>query len=532
MGRPILCGEHPSNLDLSAPESRLLGRVLNQQAARYPTACFIKTEDSAISYEQMQALVRCYARWLNQRGVGREDRVCLLMSSSIDYVALTLAVNSLGAIWVPVNTDYKGDWLLGTLRDSAPLLTIVSSDLEDRLAGFHDRIGEVISAQSLPVVGEFDEPLPEPDLYYGDTVSVMWTSGTTGTAKGVMQSHNTWIRSALSSVAMGEIAHGDTMFNVLPLHNAAAWVSNIYPALLTGATCFLAKAFSAGRFWQQVREHGVTHTLTLGAMHMFLWDMPVKDDDADNPLRSVNMVPMPDSVRGPFKKRFGIDAIHQGFGQSEIMYLLRRRDDDQAEWPENSLGVSAEDIEICLLDDECAEVGDGVVGELCVKEKAPHVLFNGYFRNEAANANAFKGGWYHTGDLLRREGSHYFFVDRKSDLIRYKGRSVSSLALESVVLKHPAITQAAAFGITSAELESEHEIMLAVVLGDGMELDEAVLARYINDNAPYYFVPRYIEIMAELPLTPTQKIQKHKLRERGLTPDSWDAVSAGFEIER
>jgi len=99
-------------------------------------------------------------------------------------------------------------------------------------------------------------------------------------------------------------------------------------------------------------------------------------------------------------------------------------------------------------------------------------------------------------------------------------------------LKHPAITQAAAFGITSAELESEHEIMLAVVLGDGMELDEAVLARYINDNAPYYFVPRYIEIMAELPLTPTQKIQKHKLRERGLTSDSWDAVSAGFEIER
>jgi crotonobetaine/carnitine-CoA ligase len=244
------------------------------------------------------------------------------------------------------------------------------------------------------------------------------------------------------------------------------------------------------------------------------------------------MVPMPDSVREPFKKRVGIDAIHLGFGQSEIMYLLRRRDDDQAEWPENSLGVPAEDIEICLLDDECVEVGDAMVGELCVKEKAPHVLFNGYFNNEAANANAFKGGWYHTGDLLRREGSHYFFVDRKSDLIRYKGRSVSSLALESVVLKHPAITQAAAFGITSAELESEHEIMLAVVLGDGMELDEAVLARYINDNAPYYFVPRYIEIMAELPLTPTQKIQKHKLRERGLTSDSWDSVSAGFEIER
>ena len=232
--------------DLVAPENRLLSRVLDQQAARYPTACFIKTEDSTISYEQMQALARCYARWLDQRGVDKGDRICLLMLSSIDYVALTLAINMLGAIWVPVNTDYKGDWLLATLRDSGPLLTIVSSDFEGRLAGFHDIIGEVISAQSLPAVGELNQPLPERDLYYGDTVSVMWTSGTTGSAKGVMQSHNTWIRSALSSVTMGEITQGDTMLNVLPLHNSAAWVSNIYPALLTGGLLFSSQGLFCG----------------------------------------------------------------------------------------------------------------------------------------------------------------------------------------------------------------------------------------------------------------------------------------------
>ena len=160
------------------------------------------------------------------------------------------------------------------------------------------------------------------------------------------------------------------------------------------------------------------------------------------------------------------------------------------------------------------------------------MLFNGYFINDSANANAFRGGWYHTGDLLRREGGHYFFVDRKSDLIRYKGRSVSSLALESVVLKHPAVTQAAAFGITSAELEAEHEIMLAVVLERGADLDEEALATFINDNAPYYFVPRYIEIVDQLPLTPTQKIQKHKLRDRGVTPATWDAIAQGFKAER
>jgi crotonobetaine/carnitine-CoA ligase len=530
MGDAILRGDQPLNLD--APHNRLLSLVLAYQSERYSDTCFIKTEEAEISYRQMQDLVDRYSVWMHQRGIGKEDRICLLMVSCIDYVALTLAANALGAVWVPVNTDYKGDWLHGTLVNSAPKITVVSPEFESRLDELGALDTKVVSTQALPAAKSSDGSPPKPDLYYGDTVSVMWTSGTTGNAKGVMQSHNTWIRSALSAVYMGGMKHGDTTLNVLPLHNSAAWVSNIYPALLTGATCVLVKSFSAGGFWQQVREYEVSHTLTLGAMHMFLWDAPERTDDEDNPLRSTNMVPMPDSVRGPFKKRFGIESIHQGFGQSEIMYLLRRCDDGQVDWPENSLGVPADDIEICLLDDEGAEVGEGAVGELCVKEKAPHVLFNGYFRSDVANANAFRDGWYHTGDLLRREGAHYFFVDRKSDLIRYKGRSVSSLALESVALKHSAVTQAAAFGITSAELEAEHEIMLAVVLEGAADLDEQALAKFVNDNAPYYFVPRYIEIMDQLPLTPTQKIQKHKLRDRGVTPATWDAIAQGFKAER
>lgn len=530
MGDAILRGDQPLNLD--APDNRLLSLILTYQSERYSDTCFIKTEEAEISYRQMQDLVDRYSAWMHQRGIGKEDRICLLMVSCIDYVALTLAANALGAVWVPVNTDYKGDWLRGTLINSAPKMIVVSPEFESRLDDLGELDREVISTQSLPPIGTNDASPPKPELYYGDTVSVMWTSGTTGNAKGVMQSHNTWIRSALSAVYMGGMKHGDNTLNVLPLHNSAAWVSNIYPALLTGATCVLVRAFSAGGFWQQVRDYGVTHTLTLGAMHMFLWEAPETEGDEDNPLRSTNMVPMPDSVRGPFKERFGIESIHQGFGQSEIMYLLRRCDDGQTDWPENSLGVPADDIEICLLDDEGVEVGEGVAGELCVKEKAPHVLFNGYFRNDSANEKAFKGGWYHTGDLLRREGTHYFFVDRKSDLIRYKGRSVSSLALESVALRHSAVTQAAAFGITSAELEAEHEIMLAVVLEGDADLDEEALAKFINDNAPYYFVPRYIEIVDQLPLTPTQKIQKHKLRDRGVTSATWDAKGHGFKAER
>ena len=266
MGDAILRGDQPLNLE--TPDNRLLSLVLAYQAERYPDTCFIKTEEAEISYRQMQDLVDRYSVWMHQRGIGKEDRICLLMVSCIDYVALTLAANSLGAIWIPVNTDYKGDWLHGTLVNSAPKITVVSPEFVSRLDDLGALDTEVVSTQALPSERSNDRPPPQPDLYYGDTVSVMWTSGTTGNAKGVMQSHNTWIRSALSAVYMGGMKHGDTTLNVLPLHNSAAWVSNIYPALLTGATCVLVKSFSAGGFWQQVREYEVSHTLTLGAMHM------------------------------------------------------------------------------------------------------------------------------------------------------------------------------------------------------------------------------------------------------------------------
>ncbi|HCS28212.1 MAG TPA: AMP-binding protein, partial [Spongiibacteraceae bacterium] len=203
------------------------------------------------------------------------------------------------------------------------------------------------------------------------------------------------------------------------------------------------------------------------------------------------------------------------------------------EWPPNSLGDPAKDIEVALLDDEGKPVAVGEVGEVCIKEKAPHVLFNGYFNNEEANRSSFKDGWYHTGDLLKQDASgHYYFVDRKKDLIRYKGRSVSSVAIEAISRGHPAVDSAAAFGIPSKELESEHEIMLAVIIKKNATLAPEELARFINDNAPYFFVPRYIEVVDSLPMTPTQKVQKNILREKGLSENTWDAKAAGFVIER
>jgi crotonobetaine/carnitine-CoA ligase len=183
--------------------------------------------------------------------------------------------------------------------------------------------------------------------------------------------------------------------------------------------------------------------------------------------------------------------------------------------------------------DDGKDVPVGEPGELWVKPLWPHFIFNGYFDNPEASAGAFEGEWYKTGDMLKcNEDSFYFFSDRKKDAVRYKGRNISTFEVELAARKHPAIADCAAFGVPSEELESEQEIMLDVILKPGKVLQAIDLAQYINDNAPYFFVPRYIQFVESLPYTPTNKVQKFRLRERGVTSTTWDARASGFKAQR
>ena len=173
------------------------------------------------------------------------------------------------------------------------------------------------------------------------------------------------------------------------------------------------------------------------------------------------------------------------------------------------------------------------MGEFCVRPLEPYAIFNGYFHAPELTVNAWRNLWYHTGDLGRRDADgEFFFVDRKADFIRYKGRNIASLEVEAAVAAHPAVAQAAAHGIPSAELAAEAELKVCVVRKPGQTVDAETLARFVNDTAPYFFVPRYIEFLDELPATPTGRVQKFKLRERGVTPATWDAKRAGFAVKR
>jgi crotonobetaine/carnitine-CoA ligase len=536
-----------NRLPLDDPRERLLGRCLRRQAERIPDDDFLVAGETRLSYGRVNALANAYARGFRDAGVARGDTVAFFCESAPEVVYGALALNKLGAVWVPTNTDYKGAWLRETLADSRARVLVADAALLPRVleatggAPPFERIwlrGEAadlptgLPCEPLAAFAERDADEPDDaDLHYGDTAAILWTSGTTGRSKGVMQSHNVWIKAALNGAVTAGLREGEVLYNCLPMYNSGAWVANVFRALVCGVPCAMDPRFSAGEFWDRVRHYGATMGFTLGAMHIFLWNAPERPDDADNPLRVLSAIPMPPDLEEPFKKRFGLEEIVQGYGQSEVMTVLARS--RGRAWKPHSLGEPQAGLEVTVLDDEDQPVAEGEPGELCVRPEEPFAIFNGYFNDDAATVRAWRNLWYHTGDLVRRdEDGEFFFVDRKADFIRYKGRNLSSFAVEAAVSAHPAVAQAAAHGVTAAELESEAEMKVCVVLKPGESLEAAALARFVNDNAPYFFVPRYIEFLDALPQTPTGRVQKYKLRERGVTPATWDARAAGFEVTR
>jgi crotonobetaine/carnitine-CoA ligase len=509
---------------------------------------FVRWGEERWSYGRVNELANSSARAFAELGVGRGDTVAFLMDTCPDWIWTTLGLNKLGAIWVPTNTDYKGAWLRESLEDARARVLVADAALLGRALeacggalpfervivrgaapnGVAARTALVPLAQLTQVAGA------EPDdsqLYYGDTAAILWTSGTTGKSKGVMQSHNVWLRAALDGAVNSGLREGEVIYSCLPMYQSAAWVANVYRALVCGVPVAMDARFSVTEFWDRTRYYGATMVFTLGAMHIFLWQQPPRADDRDNPVRVAGMVPMPDKLIGPFKERFGIEEIHQGMGQSEVMGLLSRR--PGVTYPENALGDPADGLEVKLFDEHDREVAAGEPGEICVRPTAPFQIFNGYFHNAEATVSAWRNLWYHTGDLARRDaGGSYYFVDRKKDFIRFKGRNISSFQVEAAFSAHPAVQQCAAHAVVSEELAAEAEIKVCAVLKPGARATPEELCRFVSDTAPYFFVPRYVELMSELPQTPTGRVQKYKLRERGVTPETWDARKAGFEVKR
>ncbi len=521
---------------LPARDECVVRQLLIRRAAEHPEREFILFENGDVwTFADALARVRRCAAGLHALGVGWGDFVLSWQGNGPMAITTFLALNYLGAVYVPINTAYKGALLQHALARAGASLMVADGRLLSRLASVDCGplrsvvvVGdeqselpglELLPAQRLDDAGE-DPPLHE--IAPWDTHMVIFTSGTTGPSKGVLASY---VHSHTAALGFRNVGPGDRNLMQLPMFHVGGPYALLW-ALIHGGSTVVIETFSVSRFWETVRRYRITTVGLLGAMAQFLLKQPEAPDDTEHPLRSVIIAPFDDNAIA-FGRRFGVPTYTE-FNMTELSVPLWAGPDPTVA---GTCGRIQTGVELRLVDENDIEVPEDETGELIVRADLPWTMSHGYLNDPAATAKAWRNGWFHTGDLMRRDtDGNYFFVDRLKDVLRRRGENISSFEVESAILTHPKVREAAVVPVPGPG--SEDEVLAVVVPVPGSEVDLAELTAFLADRLAYFMVPRFVRVLDALPRTPTQKVEKHVLRSQGVTADTWDRVEAGITLER
>jgi len=518
-----------------------LPAIVRRQAQRYGERPFLSfASGAALSFAGFDRECDTLARALAATGLARGDRVLAMLRNRAELLLLAIACGRIGAIFVPVNTEMKGYSLQHQLHNCAPALVFVEADLTgafaavaapaklptavvvvdaapaEEIAAFagvrHWRYGEFAALQGGQALAD---PSPQ------EIACIMYTSGTTGPAKGVLMPHAHLALFAVPSAGL-ELGEDDVYYVAMPLFHANALFIQVFGSLLCGARVHCVERFSPNRWLAEVRACGATVTNLLGAMSEMVFKTPELPDDKDNPLRAILAVPVADWV-GRFCERFGVHVC-QGFGMTECNMIAYATKDDPC-LPGCAGTVRGDLFDVAIVDPETDEpVAEGEVGEIVVRPKIANAFMHGYFGMPEKTVEAWRNLWFHTGDAGRREGSLLYFVDRIKDRIRRRGENVSAFEVEQAINALAGVGESAVIGVRVGDAAAEQEVMACVVRADGAALTERQVLDHCLARVPRFAVPRFIQFVAELPKTVSGKVQKQALRERGAAA-AWDRES-------
>ncbi len=525
-------------------------------------------ETSSLTYREFNALTNKIGHSLKALGVNKGDRISLYLFNPLITVLSMFGIWKVGAVFSPINFNYRGRLLSYQINDTAPKILITEqfllpflNDVQSDLSALkvivrkpnraeHDFNPDLSRMELTPrfEVLDYEDLLKadstdlDTEIQYWDTANIIYTSGTTGPAKGVVQSHR-WM--AQYTFNTRRFTHpDDCIYNDLPMYHVGGAISNFVRVVWRGANTALWDKFSPKDFWKRIEVSGSNQAILLDVMIPWLMNAPETPQDRYNSLKRVHMQPLP-QYHNKVAKRFGIDFVSGGYGQTEagngFVGLIDELEEGEGTPPELHKGYTREEIEAfcqkwgypllsgkdnikkgfmgrsvvlepAVLNEHDEPLGPGQYGQLAFRSKVPYSMLDGYFNKPEATVEVFRNQWFHTGDACYKdENDIYYFVDRMGGFIRARGENISSYQIEDIINSHPEVEVCAAFPIPAAEGE-EDDIVVYVTKAQKSGLEEEALRKWLAVEMPKFMWPRHIRFLDELPRTPTNKVEKYKLK--------------------
>ena len=533
--------------------------LVRRAAASHGDSEFLAFEDGrTLSFAELDSHTDRLATALADLGLRPGDRLLGLLTNSLEFMLLMIATHKRRAIFVPINTDLRGAFLEHQVNNSEPRIVAVDHGLLERFddiePGSLDPSETEIQATILVDDGDYGagaggvlmgsaevsieelletEVRPEAVLAAepSDVCTIMYTSGTTGPAKGVLMPQAHCYLFGLGTARSLQITPEDRFYCCMPMFHANGLFMQVFASLHAGASVYVEKRFSAGKWLDTVRRHQITLTNALGVMPEFIWRSPPTDGDRDHQLRAVIALPVAAEWAAAFEERFGV-RIMQGYGMTEVNMVSYTSFDDPV--MSGCAGRPLADFfDVIVADPETDRpIAPDETGEILVRPKVPFCFNVGYHRMPERTVAAWRNLWFHTGDAGRLdESGRLHFVDRLNDRIRRRGENISSYEVETVINGYAGVIECAVVGLRVEGAGGEDEV-LAVVAVSGPAPDPVHFLDWCVPRMPRHSVPRYLQFVRELDKTASGKIRKQAIRDAGVTADLWDRESVGYTVAR
>jgi crotonobetaine/carnitine-CoA ligase len=501
--------------------------VLDRRAEQHPDRVMMSIDGVDVTFEQMRRRSCAAALALRDLGVGPGDGIALFAGTRPEWVYFWLGAGRIGAVAAAVNTANKGDFLLHALRLSQAKVVVSDAERQARVGEVADQLPGMASV--VLQANSWDDGADAVAEHVGDvadTGPLFFTSGTTGPSKAVATTWHYLFTVAATAAAAWEFGAGEALWTAMPLFHLSAAPVVLAP-MLVGGTTVLASAFHPASVWDEVRACGAVGFVGAGAMVSMLMHQPPDPRDVELPLRFISAAPIAAEDYRDIEKRYDCRIVTM-YGMTEAFPIaLKGVDEDGV--PGTS-GRPNPDFDVQIVDTDGTPLPAGTVGEIACRPRHPHVMSEGYL-DPADHTVVPHPEWFRTGDLgVLDSDRNLTYVDRVKDSLRRRGENVSSVEVENVVTRHPAVLEAAVVGVPS-DL-GEDDILLFVTVRPGSDLDYAELLDFCGARMPYFSVPRYVEIVGELPKTVIGRIRKDVLRAQGVGPTAWDRETHGYIVSR